>query len=186
MLNKQLKDFWKTKSFIDTLDARAKGWDPINHDAGLPGPFVCIYAYDSPTQWIWMCRVARDDFVNLSSCMLANPHLVESVRGSVAHVLGSAAEGTPPADVDVANWENQLGSLLTLYAGTTTTWNAANRFRTEGGHFIVLNYRRAGQFDGKLRPFAMQNCEGIIPVDQFETMVKQVIRMDETNHPEWF
>ena len=185
-MNNQLKDFWKTKSFIDTLDARAKGWDSRSQIVGIPGPFVCLYAYDHPTQWTWMCRVSRDSFVEMSSSMLAKPQLVEAVRGGVAHVLGSAAEGTPPADLNGATWENQLGSLLTLYAGTTTTWNASNRFRAEGGHFIVLNYRRAGQFDGKLRPFAMQNCDGIIPVDQFELMVKQVITMDKTNHPDWF
>lgn len=117
--------------------------------------------------------------------MLETPHLVEDVRDALANVLGSAADGKPPADIGGADWGQQLGSMLTLYAGTTQTWNAANRFRADGGHFIVLNYRRAGQLSGRLRPFAIPSFEGIIPAEQFDAMVAKVIATDKLNHPEW-
>lgn len=97
--------------------------------------------------------------------------------------MAGAAEG--PAASQDPDWEQQLGCLLTLYAGTTRTWEAAGRFKN-GGHFIVLNYRRTGARDGRLRPFAVADSQRVLPAAELKSMIADVVAVDRARHPEWF
>lgn len=124
-------------------------------------------------------------FVEMSLHSHNTPGEASAIQSSVASVAGKAAEGSPPAPLDGLTWEQQLGGLLALYAGTTKTWEVAKRF-ADGGHFIVLNYRKAGDQNGLLRPFAMGDTGGVIPADELERAIAKVIAADRQRHPEWF
>lgn len=125
-------------------------------------------------------------FVEMSLHSHNAPSEAAAIQSGVASVAGRAAEGSPPLPLDGLTWEQQLGGLLALYAGTTKTWELAQRF-VRGGHFIVLNYRKAGDQDGLLRPFAMaDSTASIIPADELQETIANVISADRQRHPEWF
>lgn len=176
----------KTKSFLKEMEFKAAGWEPSAHDPGLAGEaLVNLYVFDVPTQWTWACSVGRDEFVAKSSTVPTVASLHTSIREALGTLIQKAADGHKISSIDSLTWEHQLGALLILYAGTTITWEKANRFQ-EGGNFIVLNYRKPFEIAGRLRPFAQTSFKGILPVLEFESAVKSVIDYDKKSNSSFF
>jgi hypothetical protein len=179
---------WRTKAFLTEMSFKAAGWNPVLHDAHASSePTVYVYCYDAPTKWSWMCTVPVTSFLKTSQAGFEDTEHTEDFRGGLSFVMANAAEGIPPAQSDELDWERQLAVLLTLYAGGTQIWQMVNRF-ADGGHFIVLNYRKPGSRDGMLRPAALppQPNESIISSEYFRALVEQVMAQDRNRHPEWF
>lgn len=187
MSAKDSEQYKKTRAILAAMQLDPSGWNQQIHDSEVPaGPQVFIYAYDLPTRWTWMGSVKQDIFDQLSAMGHQDKGSVEMNRGGVAYVMSGAADRKPVDEVDGLDWEQQLGAFLGSYAGTTRTWELAERF-AKGGHFIVLNYRKAGRRDGMLRPFAMRSSDNkILPVDELEAAIKEVIALDRKAHPDWF
>lgn len=175
-----------TKRFLSQSLLAVSGWKQESHDAAITGPMVWCYVFDLPTKWVWMCTVDLAAFTQMSAYSHTHPEQAQDVYNGVAEVLGKAAQGKPPLPMDNLNWEQQLGALLALYAGTTQVWERAGRFAA-GGHFVVLNYRKPGGQDSSLRPFALgAGLSLAIPAAQLQEAIAQVIAADRTRHPEWF
>lgn len=187
-INKLFKGYAQTKGHITSAVMGAAGWDMHRYDAvAASGPQVFLYVFDKPTGFIWMASVSREEFSKASTQASKDNDLVQPSRDSLVHVLFHAASCKPPAPIDGCDWEHQLGMLLAIYAGTTRTWEQADRFRA-GGHFIVLNYRNSGTDENsKLRPFAVANTNNTaLSAEDLQGYIKQVMGMDMGRHPEWF
>jgi hypothetical protein len=177
---------WKTKQLLSKMVLAASGWEQGSHEAETAsGPMVWCYMYDLPTKWTWLCAINREMFVKMSEASHNDQANVQSVRAGVAVVSSMVADGAPPSPLEGLDWEQQLGGLLSLYAGTTQIWEVAQRF-VPGGHFIVLNYRKAGKREGLLRPFAMAPSESVLPAAELQHTIAQVLANDRARHPEWF
>lgn len=187
MLSKIVESVWKTKTFLSDMELQAAGWHQSMHDVETAtGPRVALYVYDLATQWVWLCTLNRAEFVRMSQAGHDTPADVDPVRASLSDVICDVAEERMPAPVDGACWEQQLGALLALYAGSTRTWELADKF-VQGGHFIVLHYRRPGQRQGLLRPLALRPGENaVLPVPLLQGTIDQVLALDRDRHPEWF
>jgi hypothetical protein len=187
MLLKIVESVWKTKTFLSDMELQAAGWRQSMHDVKTAtGPRVNLYVYDLATKWVWMCTLSRTEFVRISQAGHDTPEEVGPVRAGLSAVICDAAEARTPAPMVGASWEQQLGGLLAMYAGSTRTWELANKF-ADGGHFIVLNYRQAGQRHGLLRPLALRpDADAVLPVALLQSTVEQVLTLDRERHPEWF
>lgn len=195
MIKRLLDNYWKTKSALSSMTLAASGWNQgtLNIERTI-GPMTFLYVYDKPTGWTWMCMVPRETFLEASEKALqdfkAHPDRIAAVRGGVAYLIAEVAtratvgagtpSGAPP------DWEQRLGMLLTAYAASTKTYEAANAMR-DGGHFVVLNYRRQGEQEGVLRPYALRDTNNeIVAADVLQASISQVTGVDQQRHPEWF
>ena len=180
------ESLWKTKKILGRMVLAASGWEQRLHEPEIAsGPLVWCYMYDFPTKWTWLCAVNREMFVKMSEESHNDKGNVEAVRAGVGVVSSMAADGNPPAPVEGLNWEQQLGALLSLYAGTTQVWDVASRF-VSGGHFVVLNYRKAGERESLLRPFALPPSDSVLTAQQLQQTIDWVLSNDQSRHPEWF
>lgn len=180
-------DIWKTKKLIAESLVRSAGWTPSVRDVAISSaPQIFLYVWDMPSDWVWMCTASLEEFRKLSRAAQDGAVEAETVRGLLGSVIGAAADGRPPQEQCDMDWEEQLGLALSLYAGGTTTYKAANGF-PEGGHFIVLNYRSAGARTSKLRPFAAPG-RAQVPLSPEVLLAHkaQVLALDRGRHPEWF
>lgn len=185
VLKKELDAFWKTRAFVRSMEFSAAGWDEKLHDIeSTSGPQVVSYIHDYASRWTWLCTAPASSFNELAQAAHADDSLVDAVRGGLLHVIGLASEKCPPEKVGGMDWEEQLGRLVALYAGTTRTWEQAGRFET-GGHFGVIDYRRPGVSGGLLRPFALSTAGRVVNAGGLLQMIEQVITIDRVNHPEW-
>lgn len=102
-------------------------------------------------------------------------------------MLFGAASGNPPPPSDGGDWEQQLGLLLAFYAGTTRTWELANKMQG-GGHFIVMDYRKSkDENESNLRPFVLADTGNtVLSADALAGYIGQVMEIDQSRHPEWF
>ncbi|MCC5611224.1 hypothetical protein LC612_31825 [Nostoc sp. CHAB 5834] len=183
---KKDKDLQRTKAFLASMKLHAAGWQVGTTNQEHAGASsVVLYLYDQPTGWTWLCSVPQETFTATSTEAHNTPALTESIRGGLGKLIQSCADtGSAPALEDL-DWESQLALTATAYAGTTKTWEIMKKM-SEGGHFIVLNYRKTGKIEGMLRPVAMPGNDGFIPADEFQDLVKQVMAGDKARHPEWF
>lgn len=175
----------KTQKIISKMVLAAGGWNLDTFEHAVTGPIVWGYVHDVPTKWTWLCSGDRDGFTALSQESHADPSRAESVRTALAVITAMAADGSPPPSAEGLNWEQQLGVVLALYAGTTKTWELAGKFQS-GGHFVVLNYRKPGSRSGNLRPFAMGPSASMLGAAELQQTIEKVIATDRANHPEWF
>lgn len=184
-MNDQIKDMFsqilKTRVHLTAMTLGASGWQAGQvNPALLAGPLVRLYVWDRPSNWTWMCAVPKASFDDLAQKALQRKDMWEAIRGGVAYLIQQTADKSPSAD-----WEQQLGQMLTAYAGTTQTLEAA-RGLPSGGHFIVCNYRKAGEADGKLRPFVLSDSSPEpLSVPAFHQAIKTVLALDQERHPEW-
>lgn len=175
----------KTQKVISGMVLAASGWNQDTFEHALTGPVVWGYVFDMPTKWTWLCSIDREGFAALSQESHADPGRAEAVRGGLAFLTARVADGSPPPPAEGLDWEQQLGAFLALYAGTTKTWELADRFES-GGHFVVLNYRKPGDQGGSLRPFAMRPSASVLNAAELQQTIKNVIASDRSKHPEWF
>ena len=189
-INALLSGFWKTRGHIQSAMLNANGWDIRHHDPKVTAePQVFLYVADLPTNFIWMCSISREAFVEASTkASQMKGEAADKIRGALLFVLFGAASGEPVAQLDGYDWEMQLGILMATYAGTTRTWDLAGRM-SGGGHFIVLNYRdTAEEKESNLRPFALVKGNNNLPLssDKLHEILVEVVKTDINNHPEWF
>jgi len=185
VLKKELEAFWKTRLFVRSMEFSAAGWDEKVHNIeATSGPQVVSYVHDYPSRWTWLCTAPVASFNELAQAAHAEERYVDPARGGLLHVIALAAENRPPEKVGGMDWQEQLGKLLALYAGTTRTWEQAGRFET-GGHFGVIDYRRPGVPGGLLRPFALGASGRVVDAGGLLRVIEQVITIDRANHPEW-
>lgn len=182
-----LDDFRKSSAIVSATCVGASGWNAQIHDAAITAArSVLMYVWDSATGWIWVCSTTKEHFADVSrraSC--EHPAAVQAIRGKLGNLIYRAATGDPD---DGATWENELGSMLAAYSGTTQTWQLADGLR-DGGHFIVLYYRKPGEVDGILRPFVLPvsaTGRDVLPVESLRGAIGSVEKMDRQRHPEWF
>lgn len=187
MLGKSIKAFWQTKTILSSMQMGAAGWEQRMHDPAVAsGPVVFVYAHDVVTGWTWMGASERESFVRASEKASADKELTVAARAGCGHIISLAADGKPPTPESGLDWEQQLGQVLSLYAGTTKVWQVADHLRS-GGHFVVLHYRAPGSREGMLRPFALPAGDNdVLTADELHALIRQVVTMDRTNHPEWF
>lgn len=185
VLKKELEAFWKTRAFVRSMELSAAGWDKKVHDIETTsGPQVVSYVHDYPSRWTWLCTAPASSFNELARTSHDDESYVDAARGGLLHVIALAAEGSPPEKVGGMDWEEQLGRLVALYAGTTRTWEQAGRFES-GGHFGVIDYRRPGVPGGLLRPFALSTPGHVVDAGGLLNVIEQVITIDRANHPDW-
>lgn len=190
ILQSLLRQTADTTAILTKMKQRAAGWDchKVNPEH-LTGPMAYLYTYDRPTGWTWMCAIPVDTFQQLTQAAKADAKSWPAVRGGLAYVLQSSANGTPVPEAEGLDWEAQLGCLLAAYAGTTKVLDVAAGM-PNGGHFIVLNYRRARsqpEAEGLLRPAALpEKATGPLTYQEFMGRVEQIAGIDQGRHPEWF
>jgi len=188
MGSKQKDVLLDSKSFLLSMEMSDLGWDRTVYDLELTtGPQVILYCYDLLTNWVWMASLPRQSFIELSKKGFESPHETEAVRGGIATLIAQAAGNTAVKTDTTDNWEQQLGTLLSLYAGTTQTWDRANRFK-DGGHFFVVNYRNVDDvLSTKLRPFALVDGKNVaLPPAELARILRKVVSDDQLAHPDWF
>lgn len=190
MLSKSMLEFWKTKRILTPMVMGSLGWEGRIHKIEITtGPQVFLYLHDKATKWTWTCAVPRDLFQNacasFAKAYQKNPTLVTSARSGVAsYTYQGATSGLP--STETGDWEQQLGILLTSYACTTKTFEQSNGMQ-DGGHFVVISYRKHKQTACLLRPFSMGNTQNtILPVEALNDAIHQVFIRDQAAHPEWF
>lgn len=177
----------KTQTVLTNLKQGAAGWKTGKViPEHLGGPLMCLYIYDRPTDWAWMCAVPLDSFHQAARLSQASPALWEALRGGLAHIVANVANGTPVPPQQGHDWEEQLAIFLAAYAGTTHVIQRAAGFPV-GGHFIVLNYRASrDELEGLLRPVAAPGpTREPLPSVEFMARLQQVMDIDRINHPEW-
>lgn len=187
-INKILKDYTKTKRHIASAVLSAYGWSMHKYDAvAVDEPSVFIYFYDMPTNYIWMMQIVRSDFIEISTMASGQPKLKKDYSDALAEIIYQVAGGITPKPINGITWEHLLGMLLASYAGTTSAWIHADAMRN-GGHFIVMNYRKSkNDKDSLLRPFAILNTgHTVLPASTFQEYLTDVIKNDKDKHPEWF
>lgn len=176
----------KTRHTLTSMTLSALGWEAGQIDPeNLHGPQTHVYLWDLPTGWAWAGSVPRALFDETALKSSAERNQWAPVRGGLAYVAGQAANGTPPPDHNGQDWEAQLATLLAAYAGTTKIWEASHRM-PQGGHFLVLNYRKPKDTGGLLRPAILPGGEGILQADVFLATIEDVVRLDKQRHPAWF
>lgn len=185
-----LDDFWRSSAIVSAACVGANGWNAQIHDpAATAAPSVIMYVWDSASGWIWVCSTSKKRFAETSQrASRERPKVVEAIRGKLGNTIYRAATGLGADPEDDATWENVLGSMLAAYAGTTQTWKLADGLR-DGGHFIVMYYRKPGENDGMLRPFVLpESATGrdVLSVDRLRSVIRSVEQMDRARHPEWF
>lgn len=175
-----------TKRFLSQSILAVRGWNQASHDATITGPVVWCYMFDLPTKWVWLCTVDLASFTQMSAYSHTHPEQAQEVYNGVADIAGKVSQGKPPLPIENLTWEQHLAALLAMYAGTTQVWERARRF-ADGGHFVVLNYRKPDGQDALLRPFALKaGLTLAIPAAQLQGAIAQVIAGDRERHPEWF
>lgn len=188
--SKALDDFWKSSAIVSATCVGASGWDAQIHDAETTvAPSVLMYVWDSATGWIWVCSTTKERFADASlRASRERPAVVQAIRAKLGNSIYRAAKGQAGDPEDGAPWETVLGSMLAAYAGTTQTWKLADGLR-DGGHFIVLYYRKPGDVDGMLRPFVLPvsaTGRDVLSVQHLRDAIGSVEKMDLQRHPEWF
>lgn len=181
------KALYQVRALGTSAVAAVSGWDSKILDEDVRHVPVCyIYLVDEPTGFMWMAAVPRDEFLRLSMVAFqGSDSFIANVRSACGTLLIAAATERYADFLPDLSWEHQLASSAVLYAGTTQTWAMADRFQN-GGHFIVIHYRRAGKF-GQLRPFALMNDrDAPLTVEALEQALDEVSIADRTRHPEWF
>lgn len=146
-----------------------------------------LYVHDVAILWTWMASVERSGFLEAAAAggkLMANQMV--DVRGGLLAAVMKLSGSTVVADVTDADAEHTLGVALSLYAGTTRTFQAADGFK-DGGHFCVMIYRKDVKTESaNIRPFAFPGSPDLpITVDAFMAAVAQVEQRDRALHPEW-
>lgn len=183
-------DFDRSSAFVTSACVSAAGWSADIHDPrAAAAKSVLQYVWDSASGWIWVCSAPCEAFARASVAASRETGAgVDAIRGSLGHAIWRAATGQGAVSSPGVSWEIELASLLASYAGTTQVWQVTNRLQ-EGGHFIVLYYRKPSQPVGMLRPFALPaSARGrdVLPVGELREVIRSVSSMDRARHPEWF
>lgn len=186
-IEKLLKGFGRTKRHLTSAVIGAAGWEIRQFDAeASSGPQVFLYVFDKPTGFTWMGAIPRDEFVRISTLSSREPNKIDAVRNGLTGLLYHAA-ATDASMPDCGHeWELQLATLMSAYAGTTKTWVEASRM-LDGGHFVVLNYRiSAASENSMLRPFVLRDTGSVLSVERLQECIQKVLERDLDVHPEWF
>lgn len=182
------RDFWRTKSHIQTAVIGAAGWQAhIVDPETAAGPQNFLYMFDLPTKFAWMASMSRKLFLQVSNNAGSNQCKLQDVRDGLQAVIVEMSTGKTLPPIEALSGDQQAGLALAAYAGTTNTWEQADRM-ANGGHFIVLNYRRSiNETNGLLRPVHLADTgNSILPARDFFSIIGRVIETDQVNHPEWF
>jgi hypothetical protein len=133
-----------------------------------------------------MCSAQKDNFASLSkSASLESNSRKNKIQSETCQLIGMAAKGT--VQKDHADWQSMLGCAAVAYAGTTKTWELANKMR-DGGHFVVIRYPNKQAGVATLRPFYIGSNGDNTALDasELKDILEQVRITDKRNHPEWF
>lgn len=178
-----VKQNMRTHGHLVSIQAYAQGWGthtliPEN----LTGPLVWSYLWDSATNWLWTCCVPVDLFNQVAEEGFA----CQVQQGEIVGSLGTAMIEWAEDRRSEANDEKTLAIFAALYAGTTQTWQLAEKF-SAGGHFVVLAYRQPGSQEISARPFALGGDTRImLPHAKVVDAIEHVVGIDKLRHPEWF
>lgn len=187
------RHFEKTNSILKSATASAAGWDATVHNQSeLSGKQVFLYVWDQPTDWLWMTSVSVMQFHKVTEQSSRDQKLKESIVGSLGHLIALCAAGRFPEKHNGQTWEDQLGLMASIYAGTTRTYEHLDRL-VDGGHFLVLNYHKPlginpkSDFTCSLRPAgAISGTNEPLTVEDTVAKIQQVLAIDQERHPEWF
>lgn len=187
-ISKLASGFWKTSGHLKSAVIGASGWDVNILDARLAsGKQVFIYFHDRATKFTWMASVPIDAFLGLTAkaMRLSESEIKMARDGLQSFAVKAAKKGIEHVKNDPV--EEYLGASIVLYAGTTQTLKYVDGMKN-GGHFIVINYRKSKDSNsGMLRPFVSPaSSETPLSVDDLNTAIEYVILSDEEHHPDWF
>ena len=173
----------RTHGHLVSIQAYAQGWNTNTLiPEQLTGPLVWLYLWDAPTDWLWTCCIPA----NLFGQVAGDGFQDQAKQSEFVSSLGATIIEHAENRVTIENGEKALAILTSLYAGTTQTWQLANKF-ADGGHFVVLSYRKPGSQDVSTRPFALRGDHRImLPHAQVVQSIEQVHAQDRMRHPEWF
>lgn len=187
-VQQQMEAARSAQKAIWTAKLDVAGWDANIYAPETLGKPVFLYVWDQPTKWVWSCAVPRAGFYEVASAWATGKRTageVEGVRNGLGSLISGSAGQVKPVPVGEPNWEEQLALALSAYAGTTRIFEAAGRLE-DGGHFVVMHYRKGGSSEGKLRPFVVPDSSGtILPADELLGRIDSVLAMDKERHPEW-
>lgn len=192
-INTIKQDFYKTQAFIKASELSTVGWDAkvINAES-ISKPQSYGYVWDMESKFLWMFSAEIELFTQGASeakkevtadAMIHNyPVLSGLYQDAMCEIIRIASINSN----EYGDWKLLLGSALINYAGTTITWEKANRMRN-GGHFVVCRYKNktAGMYT--LRPFYIApNSDKPLDADNLQDTLAEVYEMDKEKHPEWF
>ena len=182
--NNFLKHFKLTNKFIFQSILKVGGWNPIMGNTSIPMSELSFgYAYDWETNFVYMFSVSKEEFFRISS---EASEFSEIEKNQIANTTSkNIAEANRTRDPDYC--ENNLAHMIIMYAGTTNTWELADRM-VNGGHFILCRYK-IKQTDGySIRPLFMSSLDGNNPLSatEFKKIVNIAHEEDKARHPDWF
>lgn len=186
---KNIQDFDKfLKALVVRTPIDSLGWDSVVHDDALAsGDLVFLYVHDVATRWTWMASVERKGFLEAAATggTLSDKGM-DDVRGGLLAAVMKLSGSATAADVTTVHAEHILGVALSLYAGRTQIFRAADGFK-DGGHFCVMIYRKDAKAESaNIRPFAFPGSpDRPIAAEAFMAAVAQVEQRDRERHPEW-
>jgi len=169
------------KAFIDARISTVKtvshaaGWNVNRIDAQLvDADSQFFYVKDMDTNWIWCCSIPDDSFQQLVDFYATQDHDV-----SVAFTQGLIAECVMTGQIS-ADQENSLAAGLSAYISKTQTYALSRG--TDRRHFGVIRYE-----PDLLRPFVLAGYKRYLnQFNEMKSAFENVVRIDQTNHPEWF
>ena len=179
--------FIKTNAILAASVLEANGWNAeVLAKELLVGPQSFVYVWDQESNWLWMCSVKKDDFINLSkSASNESNKRKTDIQSSTCQLIGMAAAGE--AKKELEDWQSMLGTAAVAYSGTTKTWELANRMR-DCGHFVIIRYPNKQASTATLRPFYIgsNGTNTALDADELKNILDEVRDTDRKNHPEWF
>lgn len=177
-------NFFKTQSIIKTTELAAGGWDAKVIDPALiSSPQAFGYVWDRESKFIFMFATERALFAKVSA-EISNETAInkQAYTDALCELIKVASEGSNI----YANWLDLIGPSFVAYAGTTRTWDLANRMR-DGGNFIVCRYKNKMAGVATLRPlFVGSESNQPIEAGELAGLLESVYKTDKENHPEWF
>jgi hypothetical protein len=181
------KDFAKTQGILKGITLSAIGWNATILDASiLARPMAYAYVWDEATNFVWMMAVDREDFHAATEIGKSAPDIErQAYVDMLANMITGAATGAAQTTIS-EEWEHALGSMITLYASVSRTYETSN-MKEIGGHFIVMQYNGSSPSRKVIRPvFYHTNDNNPIPPEILRQIIEQVEERDRMRHPDWF
>lgn len=170
--NKIKSDFLAARVKTTITVMNATGWKQgfINEEyVGVDAVF--LYVFDRPSQWIWACSIPKESF---------DAVLVESKKFKMDDIVACCEALIQKSAGKDDGAKNNLALALSGYIGMTKVYGLTNNGQTTR-HFAVIRY------GDLIRPFAMNGpARHLVDAASVLQTMREIVRMDSANHPEWF
>lgn len=191
-----LKNHGKATIFVEGLMATSGGWelgesgaDDIQFRTNETYQPLNFYVCNRKNPWVFLAQVDLSQALDIASRVAAEPAAYADVRSSLAFAINEASHNRP-VSLDGFSATELLGALLSMYLGTTQTYQQLRHEFVRGAHFVIVGYGKPSTKAGlNLRPFIVPRKggnAGPLPAEDLVAVVSEVEYIDRQRHPEWF